>query len=540
MLRPTRYDGEHVGMMITAQDVYIALDSPYARSRPAYTKAVLTSYIQIKLARGKTRQEVAIKLETIERNLPWFQREFYAVRAEQSLPPSRVFPRLPPQAQQRLSAQTSAHPFTRRVTVSGAGARTHASATGADTPRPAVPAARNDEDTDEPPPPPYASQDPDPDSTRLLQERLAAEAEANGQSPMSLVSPVPAAQPVLPPDSPAEGTYAPPSGPPPRRQSPPRIVTPPHTAPAGPSRAAASASPSPRRRSPSPPAEPQTAEEREALEQSLLDEAIRASVASERERAEFEAAVQLSVAEAEREQVQQSAAGPSRPATAEETRVRASAASAQRIEHRRTVSEAHLSPPEYAYGVSSVDPHLANLLDGVDLSDNEDAHSRAHPPQPSVVMPTPQPYLPPSPVTPERSSNARRWKSNNPFLSAEEREAEHEPEHAHEPAGGQPHPDLLGVDLLGDELPASTPMSPSSSAQARPSAPPSPHARDGPGSGYTLASYSTAPDGPPPPLPPKPDGYAPPPGPPPGRGASGAGAAPPPLPARPRSMGGAA
>ena len=129
-------------------------------------------------------------------------------------------------------------------------------------------------DEEEPPPPPYASQDPEPDSTRILQERLSAEAEAVGQTAPAHATP---RTPIT------ANSYAPPPGPP----------------PAGPSRARPSIRTRSNRQSSPPPGPPSDEEGARVWEESQLDEAKRASIAAERERKELEEVMQLSLAEAE-------------------------------------------------------------------------------------------------------------------------------------------------------------------------------------------------------------------------------------------------
>jgi hypothetical protein len=123
------------------------------------------------------------------------------------------------------------------------------------------------------PPPPYASVDPEPESTRMLEERLAAEAE-NAGSVVQLVQPDPPPASTSPRSEP--NTNPPPPGSTPRR---------------------------PEHRPSSPQRVPSDEELRRIWEESQFDEAKRMSLAAERERQELEEAMRLSLAEAERAEV---------------------------------------------------------------------------------------------------------------------------------------------------------------------------------------------------------------------------------------------
>ncbi len=210
--------------------------------------------------------------------------EFRAVRAETGLKPSRVLPPPSSNPSSSLRRTQTSQPTTPTTRPSDGLSRTRTTA-GPTTTRPVV------EDGDEPPPPPYASQDPEPESTRMLQERLTAEAEAEGRVAPSIPTPQPSSSTSHnPARSPATSTvYDPPPGAPPRRS------------PSGPSRPTISTSTFSSVRRPSPPPEgpPSDEEVAKVWEESQLDEAKRASIAAERERAELEQVMQLSLAEAE-------------------------------------------------------------------------------------------------------------------------------------------------------------------------------------------------------------------------------------------------
>ena len=193
--------------------------------------------------------------------LPAHALEFAAVRQQYGLPPSSVLRTRPSADVRRASSHTTA---TRPPPPSSPGVTRVA--TTSSRPRPGATTVRvtNDEDGEEAPPP-YQPSDPEPEQTRMLEQRLAAEAQ---QTPI--------AQPQI---------FTPPSEPPPTRPSPPPPTrnSPP---PSG-------------RRTPPHDSAPSDEEERQVWEESQLDEAKRASRAAEREQQELEEAVRLSLAEAE-------------------------------------------------------------------------------------------------------------------------------------------------------------------------------------------------------------------------------------------------
>jgi hypothetical protein len=174
----------------------------------------------------------------------------------------------------------------------------------ASTYRPA-PQAVNPEDSEEPPPPPYASEDPEPDATRDLQVRLAAEAQAAGNLNLPEAS---ARNETEHENSEGQGNnnaqngesgrpsqstpttvvHAPPPGPPPT-----------HSPPAGPPPASSIQRQESRRSEHHPSTPPTDPEEARILEESQLEEVMRISRASERERLELEEAMRLSLAESE-------------------------------------------------------------------------------------------------------------------------------------------------------------------------------------------------------------------------------------------------
>ncbi|KAI9638977.1 uncharacterized protein MKK02DRAFT_42007 [Dioszegia hungarica] len=277
----------NVEPMVSNASVHWALLHRYARD-PEYVKAVIRSYIEVKKARGRLTNDISMKLNYIEQDLPQHAEAFHAVRAEYRLPPSRV---LPASTLTASTSRLSSNPSVSRISQS---TPPHSPRRSTDRPRPsaATPLAqplpaefrvRPDAGNEELPPPPYARQDPEPDSTRMLQERLAAEAQAT-----------------LPPDT------APPSSPAPRRTEPIQVwPTPPGPPPQTQNQRAelGTRRPSQAQRPISPPHPPEDDEIARAYEENQLEEAKRASMIAERERLEVEEAMRLSMADA----------GPSRP-----------------------------------------------------------------------------------------------------------------------------------------------------------------------------------------------------------------------------------
>jgi hypothetical protein len=215
------------------------------------------------------------------------------------------------------------------------------------------------EEGDEPPPPPYARQDPEPEQTRILQERLAAEAEAAGTLTPSSAQPDVA--------SPARSTHS---------------------------------LSQPARRPPSPAAEPDDPDVARVWEESQYDEAKRMSLAAERERQELEEAMRLSLAEAEAMGVAPSVAGPSsRPGGMPGGSAGPSAFVVEDVSHRRTASEGTGHRPDLA-------GDMAGLRIPGDWESSVEDLSGSHLP---------------APMQPQRTG-AAVLQSKNPFLSPQERE----------------------------------------------------------------------------------------------------------------------
>ncbi|WWD04534.1 hypothetical protein V865_002604 [Kwoniella europaea PYCC6329] len=169
-----------MGPMLTSSNVYWAFANRGYVTDPEYVKAVIRNYVHFKAQRGKSKTEISMKLEYLEREFPQFAYAFRAIRQEYSLSPSRILP-----APRVTSSSASNSNNLRRTQTATTPSRTSNTNTitrthttvGATTNR----ATTNNDD--EPPPPPYQSQDPDPASTRILQESLAAEAELRGTVP---------------------------------------------------------------------------------------------------------------------------------------------------------------------------------------------------------------------------------------------------------------------------------------------------------------------------------------------------------------------
>ncbi|KAK6908528.1 hypothetical protein L486_01820 [Kwoniella mangroviensis CBS 10435] len=169
-----------MGPMLTSSNVYWAFANRGYVTDPEYVKAVIRNYVHFKAQRGKSKTEISMKLECLEREFPQFAYAFRAIRQEYSLSPSRILP-----APRVTSSSASNNSNLRRTQTATTPSRTSNNNTitrthttvGATTNR----ATTNNDD--EPPPPPYQSQDPDPASTRILQESLAAEAELRGTLP---------------------------------------------------------------------------------------------------------------------------------------------------------------------------------------------------------------------------------------------------------------------------------------------------------------------------------------------------------------------
>ncbi|WVQ79243.1 hypothetical protein IAT38_001339 [Cryptococcus sp. DSM 104549] len=425
--------------METAYQVIIALSNHSMTRDPEYVKAVIRSYVQMKSAHGRAKWEISQKLESLEREFPRFGQQFIEVRQQFGLGSSRVLinRRASSSSSSLYPAQSSAlhraqtHTPTRTYqrtssysspTVIRVNTTTGATQRQTTTIPPAPPGpTRNPEDTDEPPPPPYASQDPDPEATRLLQERLAAEAADTSSSPAPAAAPPPA-------------TFSPPSVPPP-------VVSPPAHSGSGDSGINADAL--------HPPADPEMAR---VFEESQMEEAKRASLAWQREQAELEEAMRLSL-EASQTQGAGSSSGPgtgSSSATGGQTPngfglgrpsglsavMEDSDAFGRRASSYNPMSESgfsHQQVPSESQAVPSGVDGITNDLQGLSIPGQWDggvgaagAASAAGNRQSSLLDRDDMAGLTQQPLEPTRTGAV--LKSKNPFLSPAEREehAQHE------------------------------------------------------------------------------------------------------------------
>ncbi|WWD20267.1 hypothetical protein CI109_104743 [Kwoniella shandongensis] len=355
-----------INTMETASHVVWAFHNHLVQD-PEYVKAVLRNYVEFKAARGRSKMEIGYKLQPLEEEFPRFAKQFVEVRDEYRLPPSpliRIARRLtstgatsaPLSNTNSLRRTQTANPSSPRA--ANTIARTHTT-TGATTNRPVQ------QDGDEPPPPPYASQDPEPEATRMLQEQLAAEAEATGSGNSApILAPSITSQPSTP-SRPANSSAL---SPPPSARSQ-----------GTPNRLSQDGRPA----SPPPPNDPEMAR---VWEESQLVEAQRASLAAQREQEELEEAMRISLAEAE--SMAQSSTSP-RQAQAGSSQPR---------------------PP-------SVNPDIAELTSGMgDLSIPGGWQANASSNYPSHEVPG----YDHSPSAANKTN--AHLKSKNPFLSATERE----------------------------------------------------------------------------------------------------------------------
>ncbi|KAL7416699.1 hypothetical protein BDY24DRAFT_438531 [Mrakia frigida] len=99
-----------------------ALDSQTAQEEPSFTKKVILGYLQTKMDKGLSSSQVGEKLHVLEQAmsrrqsppLPSFARQIAEIRAQLSLPPSKVFP---PRSSRRVGTspptfQPPAPPYT--------------------------------------------------------------------------------------------------------------------------------------------------------------------------------------------------------------------------------------------------------------------------------------------------------------------------------------------------------------------------------------------------------------------------------------------
>ncbi|WOO84109.1 uncharacterized protein LOC62_05G007631 [Vanrija pseudolonga] len=81
-------------LVADASDVLVALTTTRALSDPEFAHTVLRHYIERKLHRKRTREQVGAKLQRIESKVPQFAADFHAIRDTYALGPSDVLPSL--------------------------------------------------------------------------------------------------------------------------------------------------------------------------------------------------------------------------------------------------------------------------------------------------------------------------------------------------------------------------------------------------------------------------------------------------------------
>lgn len=213
---------------------------------------------------------LCINKRTNANQLPAYAEEFRIVRRNKGLPVSRVLGPSPSDSLRRVQTTTASSPesYNRAAmqrantsTASGLQSNPRRVSAAASVPvhRTAQTFTRPAEEDGEEAPPPYARMDPEPDSTRLLQDRLAAEAL---QPPVDREAPPQAPPPATPPPNETATTES-------------------NTAHAPPERV------------------PSDPELRRIWEESQFEEAARLSRVAERERLELEEVMNLSLVEAE-------------------------------------------------------------------------------------------------------------------------------------------------------------------------------------------------------------------------------------------------
>ncbi|CAK9781991.1 unnamed protein product [Cutaneotrichosporon oleaginosum] len=418
-----------VPSMLTASDVLYALGTQRAWSDRDYAYAIVNSYVAHKQIRGKTKLDIHYKLEALEVQVPpHYARAFVDVRHNYGLRGSDVFRLV---ARASTSASTS-RPSSARLSSSTTSLPNRTSTMTAASSRPARPAVERppivrpaDGESDEPPPPPYAAEDPDPASTRILQEQLsvaAANAAGRGSSDVE--------RPSIDGDSirANEAISSPVQ----------RVDTRTSTNSAAPSSAPAS-TPATNNQ------EEVTEDERRAREASELEEAMRRSRIAEKERLEYEAAIQASLASVEedtfRRSLQNETDSPGAGPGPSSVRTGVYTPSPLGPSPVPSPGPAEQMPGAFHSNINKAHPPLPqdNALDemfgGIDLN---------------------APTLQPTPASPpgkgkQRASDdlSKRFQSNNPFLTAEERERQQQEEmdaHAgpvqhsqHSPALHDPH-----------------------------------------------------------------------------------------------------
>ncbi|KAI5448987.1 hypothetical protein NCC49_005720 [Naganishia albida] len=162
------------------------------RIRPEYATAIFTAYIQNKLQKGRTRFEVSLKVQDLERGLPHLANSFAEARRVTGLPPSPLWPSPSSSSAARpepavstsqlalLRTQSAYHAPHRQGTTTASSTSPSMRRASTATMRSPAPVTRTvpstvrvAEETSEPPPPPYSRTDPEPEATAELQRQLS-------------------------------------------------------------------------------------------------------------------------------------------------------------------------------------------------------------------------------------------------------------------------------------------------------------------------------------------------------------------------------
>ncbi|EJT45159.1 hypothetical protein A1Q1_06476 [Trichosporon asahii var. asahii CBS 2479] len=295
---PSKYNGGHlppVPYIHRAEEVLVGLATARAQSDKAYAFAIVDGYIRSKKARGQVPSYIASKIELLEARRP-----VSAIAGTAGGPGGPSMPGGMPSVTQ-MAAMDRRPPVNRQP-------------------------VRQQTQEDEAPPPPYSAEDPEPEATRALQESLAAAAEQQGSDftpepshrrANSTSASMVTAQTSLSTSSrrtsgdrprPSEFPGSPAARAGNATSNGPSAVSSPSIAPSNPTPAADA-----------PPVDTSNMneEERRAVEESQLEEAMRASRQAEKERLEYEAAVQASLAQAEEDALRRALAYPAGPRAAQ-------------------------------------------------------------------------------------------------------------------------------------------------------------------------------------------------------------------------------
>ncbi|BEJ00399.1 hypothetical protein CcaverHIS631_0502560 [Cutaneotrichosporon cavernicola] len=381
-----------VPVMYTASDVLAAL-THQSWSDKRYEFAIVNSYVEHKQVRGRTKAEIIVKLEVLERQVPpRFAEAFFDVRAHHGLPESRVIRLV------RVSKTTSTDRASsvRHPSSSSSSTRLNRASTmtaaSSRPPRPAVElpppveprqtVPPTDGEGDDLPPPPYTAEDPDPDLTQAFQEQISAVEAAEEANAATRES------------SALERVESNTSRNPRRSND-------------------FSAMPAPAENT-----DELSADERRAREDSIREEEMRIARVEEKERLEYEAAIQASLASAEEdsarrdlyEEIDLQGAGPGPSSSGQRTNAPISSLSHATLSHAPSAEMSGSINPDIhkAQPPLPQDNALEEMFGGFELN---------------------SPTLQPIPASPSEKNKQRRsgnqstmFQSNNPFLTPEERE----------------------------------------------------------------------------------------------------------------------